>query len=278
MSGLNNVVESFLGTEDRAPSLIPAAESNTTLGEAQTVSSEAYAHRLFEADLASRWGTDRRTTFSRGSDRVASSSTASTHVSAAADDMLGVAEHLRWSVFEGVLAFSNLGLPGAAVTSSKWPKHSMRLRTLVSSLFTGAAERGRTLTGILFNEVGNLSDPVGFVGRQKLHDVLKEAFRHSGGEDPRMLWSAGETMAAFRPAEKVECLPSLVGMPGSTRGGRSNASRCPVLQSTGLASFICSTSTSLSQEDVRSDLHGRYISAKQSSDPSCGIVRRRITA
>ena len=41
---------------------IPAAESNTTLGETQTVSSEAYAHQLFQADLASRWCAVRRTT------------------------------------------------------------------------------------------------------------------------------------------------------------------------------------------------------------------------
>ena len=219
MSGPNNVVESFLGAEDRAPSFIPAAESNTTLGEAQSVSSEAYAHRLLEADLPSRWGTDRRTTGhgSGASEHTGGSSllepSRASSSSAAGDHMLGATEHMRWNVFEGVLAFSNIGLPGAAVTSPHWPKHSMCLRTLVSSLFTGAAERGRTLTGILFNEVGNLSDPVGFVGRQKLHDVLKEAFRQSGGEDPRMLWSAGETMAAFRPGAKVECLPGLINMP-----------------------------------------------------------------
>ena len=72
MSGLNNIVDSFLGTENRAASFVPAAEYNTTLGEAQTVSSQAYAHQLFQAQKQKNsmkqhlfhqvCSTDRRTT------------------------------------------------------------------------------------------------------------------------------------------------------------------------------------------------------------------------
>ena len=132
---------------------------------------------------------------------------------AAEDPMPVAAEQIRGKVFEGVLAFSNIGLAGKAVNSeSSWPKHRRRLHVLVSDLFTAATERGRVLWGILLNEVGNMSELLDHCGRQNFDGMLRDGFRQSCGEEPQLYWSKGETMAAFRPAVTVERLPSLVRM------------------------------------------------------------------
>ena len=100
--------------------------------------------------------------------------------SSSGDHMRGAAEHMRTKVFEGILAFSNLGLAGRAVTSkTKWPRHSARLHTLVTDLFTAAAVRGRTLWGILLCEVGSMSDHLDMKARLKFDGMLTKAFGQS---------------------------------------------------------------------------------------------------
>ena len=66
------------------------------------------------------------------------------------------------------------------------------MRELVSNLFTAATARGRLLWGILLNEVGNLSNLLNTVARQKFDAMLTEAFQDSCGETPQMHWSPGE--------------------------------------------------------------------------------------
>ena len=111
----------------------------------------------------------------------------------------GATEHTSGKVFEGVIAFSNLGLAGSAVIGTKWPKHETRLRSLVVDLFNAATQRGRALVGILLNEVGNMSDLVTEEGRNNFNRMLVNSFRDARGEEPQVHWSLGETMAAFRP-------------------------------------------------------------------------------
>ena len=124
----------------------------------------------------------------------------------------GAAEHTK---FEGVLAFSNIGLAGGAMTGNKWPKHKERLKRLVSDFFREAPANGRALVGILLNEVGSLSDLVSTEGRRNFEAMLKICFLENINEEPAVLaWapSPGETMAAFRGSVKAECLPRLEHM------------------------------------------------------------------
>ena len=138
---------------------------------------------------------------------MASSSTAVAGAAGHASGAIGGAtEHAGSGPFEGVLAFSNLGLPGNAFTGKGWYKHEGRLIVLVQELFDQATERGRALLGVLLNEVGNLSDLVDDEGRKHMNVMLQTAFLRSCEEKPNIYWSKGETMAAFRPGVGVEYL------------------------------------------------------------------------
>ena len=103
----------------------------------------------------------------------------------------GATEHASSGLFEGVLAFSNLGLPGKAFTGQKWPKHEGRLLVLVQDLFHQATDRGRALLGVLLNEVGNLSDLVDDRGRENMDCMLQTGFLRSCQEEPNIYWSEG---------------------------------------------------------------------------------------
>ena len=134
----------------------------------------------------------------------------------------GVSEHsgtssggVRQNAWEGTLAFSNIGLAGAAVRGNQWSnKHRPRLVRLVNELFEANAGHGRhhKLLGILLNEVGNLSDLLDDECRNTFGDMMSEAFLSNAGIEPQIMWSPGETMAAFRPDIRVECLPQLAQM------------------------------------------------------------------
>ena len=134
----------------------------------------------------------------------------------------GVSEHpgttsgrVRHGSWEGTLAFSNIGLPGIAVGGRHWlRKHRPRLLRLVSELFEASAGHGRPheLQGILLNEVGNMSDLLNDECKDKFGDMMSTAFIEATGSEPQILWSLGETMAAFRSEVTVECLPQLVKM------------------------------------------------------------------
>ena len=105
---------------------------------------------------------------------MASSSTAVAGAAGHASGAIGGAtEHAGSGLFEGVLAFSNLGLPGKAFTGQKWSKHEGRLLVLVQDLFHQATDRGRALLGVLLNEVGNLSDLVDDKGRENMDCMLQ---------------------------------------------------------------------------------------------------------
>ena len=116
----------------------------------------------------------------------------------------GASEHAFWN---GALAFSNIGLSGKAVSGSKWSKHRERLVKLVVDLLTT-----KPLLGVLLNEVGNLTDKLDPNDRRKFTEMLTEAFRAAGYNKPTVVWSAGETVAAFRSGVAVKSLPTLTKM------------------------------------------------------------------
>jgi hypothetical protein len=113
------------------------------------------------------------------------------------------------------LAFSNIGLPAAGIRGKQWSnKHGPRLTRLVTELFEASAGHGRhhELLGILLNEVGNLSDLLDDKCRDTFGNMMTNAFFSAAEIEPRIIWSPGETMAAFRSDINVECLPQLARM------------------------------------------------------------------
>ena len=122
----------------------------------------------------------------------------------------GAAEHALPAEWCGGIAFSNIGLAGAAVLGQQWHKvHRPRLRRLLTELLR------ENVMGIGLNEVGNMSDLLTEPAKQRVEQVVAGAFSDVGALEhgpPRIFWSGGETMAMFRADVQVEALPSLTNM------------------------------------------------------------------
>ena len=121
----------------------------------------------------------------------------------------GSASEHAISTWRMAFAFANVGIAGAMVKSSRWEKkHRPRLLTQLVALLWSTENPA----GILLNEIGNLSDLVQGQEREKINDVLKEAFRTAGASKhghPKIFWSDGETLGAFRAEVSVRPLSTL---------------------------------------------------------------------
>ena len=88
--------------------------------------------------------------------------------------------HTRPGAWNGMVAFANIGLPGAAVSGSQWTKkHRARLIKLVTDLFHESQHcdgRRHELNGILLNEVGNMSDLCDENCKKKFDEMMTAAF------------------------------------------------------------------------------------------------------
>ena len=124
--------------------------------------------------------------------------------------------HTRPGAWNGTVAFANIGLPGAAISGSQWAKkHRARLIKLVTELFHESQHcdgKRHELNGILLNEVGNMSDLCDENCKKKFNEMMTAAFESATRTKPHIIWSVGETMAAFRDNIKVECLPRMTEM------------------------------------------------------------------
>ena len=105
--------------------------------------------------------------------------------------------------------FANIGLARSAVVGTNWTKthRPTLLRQFVDLLLS--EERP---AGLLLNEVCNLSDLLNADERSKYSDLLIEAFHNAGASEhgrPKIVWSGGETVAAFRSEVKVQSLTKL---------------------------------------------------------------------
>ena len=63
-----------------------------------------------------------------------------------------------------------------------------------------------SVLGLLLCEVGNMDDLLDANAKNKLEDVIIDAFREAGATehgDPQFIWSEDETMAAFKAEVKV---------------------------------------------------------------------------
>jgi hypothetical protein len=102
-------------------------------------------------------------------------------------------------------------LPGVAFRGKNWAKtHRPVLLQKLAAAF--ATEH---VIGVCLNEVGNLSDPIGEVGKYELELVLRTAYRASAAEheDLQIFWppDGDETVSAWKHGIKVEALKPLKG-------------------------------------------------------------------
>ena len=109
------------------------------------------------------------------------------------------------------MAFSNVGLPGGAIHGKSWDLHRECLARMVYNLLISSSWR---VVGILLNEVGNLDDLLDTEAKEKFTEMLNHGFKMAGFDKPTVLWSDGETVAAFHSQVTVERLPTLTTMPG----------------------------------------------------------------
>ena len=148
---------------------------------------------------------------------MASHSGAAEHAAFGGRGSCGMSEHpgtssgrIRQDAWEGCLAFSNIGLAGDAVRGKNWSrKHGPRVFKLVTELFKACQGRRHEVLGVLLNEVGNMSDLLDPTCKDKFEDTITEAFFTAATAEPQIMWSPGETMAAFLPDVHVECLSRL---------------------------------------------------------------------
>ena len=70
----------------------------------------------------------------------------------------GVTEHTLENGWRVSLAFSNLGLAGAAFSGKRWKEH----KEVLVQLFTELLKK--QVMGLLLNEVGNMDDLLTFEG------------------------------------------------------------------------------------------------------------------
>jgi len=128
------------------------------------------------------------------------------------NNVIGASEHNVQNKWSGALAFSNIGLPGAAFQGANWEKkHAGKLRKLFSNLLMTKQQP----QGIFPCEVGNLTDPITPEGAQRLEEVLVLAFEQAGAAEqgpPQFFWSGGETMAAFEAGDRVHVMEPLTQM------------------------------------------------------------------
>ena len=114
-----------------------------------------------------------------------------------------------YAVWNGALAFSNIGFSGEAVSGRRWRQHSERVRRLVVELL-----RGKPLLGVLLNEVGNLTHLLDADGKEQFTQTILEAFNVAQYDAPTVVWRSGETMAAFKSGVSVTPLSCLTKMKG----------------------------------------------------------------
>ena len=129
--------------------------------------------------------------------------------SSASNDPSGAAEHTSTSEWRAALAYSNLGLAGAAFTGKDWKK---KHTNALLQLFTELMLSEQRVLGLLLCEVGNMSDLLAAEGKKRLEEVIATAFENAGATEhgePQFFWSKGETMAAFRAEVQVCALEPL---------------------------------------------------------------------
>ena len=111
----------------------------------------------------------------------------------------------------GGLAFSNIGLPGTAIRGRHWYcTHRPRLR----EMFVALLQHSDDIIGLCLCEVGNLGDLVGDEGKQRIEDVLQDAFVAAGKQRPYQFYWAGETMTVWVNSVSVTKLSPMERMVG----------------------------------------------------------------
>ena len=113
------------------------------------------------------------------------------------------------------LAFANIGITGNTVSGSQRVK---KHRPKLLDLFVALLQSKERPAGLLLNEVGNLNDLLQDLERQEFNDLLRQAFQTADASEhgsPQIIWSDGETVAAFRKEVEVVSLSTLRFKPSS---------------------------------------------------------------
>ena len=96
---------------------------------------------------------------------------------------------------------------------SRWPEHKRRLQSFVADVVSEVQTDifDRKLLGLLFCEVGSLSDRIVGESRQKFCKAIMDAIVDAVGAEPTTVWARedGETMAAFLPYANMTELPHM---------------------------------------------------------------------
>ena len=108
-------------------------------------------------------------------------------------------EHVR-PVWAGSVAIANIGLGGKAIMGKKWPRYSTHLVEQLSKMLNYDA-----VCGLCLGEVGTLDEPLNPNVRQRVQEVLNDAFTDSNASvygEHQTVWPQGrhpgETLTAWR--------------------------------------------------------------------------------
>ena len=120
-----------------------------------------------------------------------------------------------WPAWVGSVAIADIGLGGKAIMGKKWPKHSAELVEQFKGMLNYDG-----VCGLCLCEVGSWDEPLTPDVREKVEEVLDEAFTHSnasGYGEQRIVWPQGqhpgETLTAWRGDMRVELLGQLNSIP-----------------------------------------------------------------
>ena len=121
----------------------------------------------------------------------------------------------KWSAS---VAIANLGLSGEAIMGKKWDKEH---RPQLLRQFIGMLDYGEgKVCGICLCEVGNMDDPLTPEVRERMKNLIEEAFRKSRAGvygKCQIVWPQGkhpgETLTAWRGDIKIEVLTQVRNMP-----------------------------------------------------------------
>ena len=115
----------------------------------------------------------------------------------------------------GRVAIANVGLAGKAIMGGKWHKHSAVLVEQFKCMLNCEG-----VCGLCLCEVGSWDQPLTTEVRERVGEVLEEAFRLSSASEHGahlVVWPQGqhpgETLTAWRGDMRVESWGQLNGMP-----------------------------------------------------------------
>ena len=118
-------------------------------------------------------------------------------------------------MWEGSVAIANIGLNGKAIMGQHWPKHRAKFLEQLKAMLNHDG-----VGGLCLFEVESWDDPFTLDVRERVEQVLNQAFNHSSASHYgryRIAWPqgkhSGETLTAWRGDTRVALLGQLSDLP-----------------------------------------------------------------